>query len=373
MAKPQRHWFDLATIQRFANNYYVYYVMEIMLRPLGKTTLQIPPLVFGATTLGNLFRQVADEDKAAIVEGWLNCGLAPVVIDSAGKYGAGLSLEVIGRELQRLRADPARVLISNKLGWRRVPLTTPEPTFEPGAWFGLTHDAVQDISYDGILRCWEEGSSLLGSYSAQIVSVHDPDEYLAAASDPDDRRRRLEDIVGAYSGLHELKSAGIVAAVGVGAKDWRTIQELDQYCELDWVMFANSFTIMHHPPSLLEFMDSLAARSVGIINSALFHGGFLLGGDYFDYRRLDTGQARDAQLIEWRSKLQQACQELELSPFAVGVAFGRSHPGITAVALSSSRADRIAEHVSAATGSLPAAVWSDLKQRGLIAADYPFL
>lgn len=344
-----------------------------MPRPLGKTTLQIPPLVFGATTLGNLFRLVPQQDKADIVAGWLNSGLAPIVIDTAGKYGAGLSLEVIGRELKRLQVAQAAVLISNKLGWRRVPLTTAEPTFEPGAWFGLSHDAVQDISYDGILRCWEEGNLLLGDYSAQMVSVHDPDEYLAAASDMGDRRRRMDDIVGAYRALHQLKAAGQVAAVGVGAKDWRTIQQIDQHCQLDWVMFANSLTIMHHPRSLIEFVDSLAARSVGVINSALFHGGFLLGGEFFDYRRVDPSDPADAERLRWREKFERVCQELAVSPFAVGVAFGRSHPGITAVALSSSRAERIAQHVSAATATLPASVWSSLKQHALISADYHFL
>ncbi len=341
-----------------------------MNRQLGKTALEIPPLVFGATTLGNLFRQVSDEDKSSIVHGWLHSGLSPVVIDSAGKYGAGLSLEVIGRELQRLGVEPGRVLISNKLAWRRVPLTTAEPTFEPGAWFGLQHDAVQDVSYDGIMRCWEEGNQLLGNYPAQLVSVHDPDEYLAAATSASDRSRRLEDIVAAYRGLHELKAAGIVSAVGVGAKNWKTIQELDQHCELDWVMFANSFTIMHHPPELLQLMDSLAARSIGIINSALFHGGFLLGGNFFDYRAVDPNDPLDAQRIAWRDKLQVTCQELGVSLFEVGVAFGRAHPGVTAVALSSSRADRIAEHVQSVTRTLPDEVWHLLRQRGLVTLDW---
>jgi D-threo-aldose 1-dehydrogenase len=344
-----------------------------MLRPLGKTALQIPPIVFGATTLGNLFREVPEVDKAHIVEQWIHSGLSTVVIDSAGKYGAGLSLEVIGRELERLGVEPNSVLISNKLAWRRVPLTTPEPTFEPGAWFGLQHDAVQDISYDGILRCWEEGNRLLGKYSAQLVSVHDPDEYLAAASDSEDRRRRLSDIVEAYRALHELKAAGQIAAIGVGAKNWKIIQELDQHCALDWVMFANSFTIMHHPAELIQFMNSLAARYIGIINSALFHGGFLLGGRFFDYRSIDPHHPLDQQRLAWRQRFVDTCAEVGQSPFDVGVAFGRSHPAITAVALSSSRAERVPEHVLAATRVMPGRVWDTLRERGLIAGDLPFL
>ena len=146
-------------------------------RILGRTGLNIPRVVFGATSLGNLFRALSDSTKREIVQAWVANVAAPIVIDSAGKYGAGLSLEVIGRELAALGVDPSAVIISNKLAWRRVPLETPEPTFEPGAWFGIEHDAVQDISYEGILRCWHEGNELLGHYQAQLVSVHDPDEY----------------------------------------------------------------------------------------------------------------------------------------------------------------------------------------------------
>ena len=38
-------------------------------------------------------------------------------------------------------------MISNKLAWKRAPLLTDEPTFEPGAWVNIKHDAVQDISW----------------------------------------------------------------------------------------------------------------------------------------------------------------------------------------------------------------------------------
>lgn len=344
-----------------------------LLKPLGKTGLEIPNIVFGATTLGNLFRAVSEQEKSDIVAQWLGCGLPLVAIDSAGKYGAGLSLEVIGRELKRHHADMSSVLISNKLGWRRVPLQGAEPTFEPGVWFELQYDAVQDISYDGILRCWEEGNQLLSGYNAQLVSVHDPDEYLAAANSPEDRRHRLEDIVAAYRALCELRDARQVAAVGVGAKNWQVIRELSDHCDFDWVMFANSFTIMHHPPELIQFMRTLADRQIGIINSALFHGGFLLGGSFFDYRAINPQDAVDQSRLQWRTRFQEACNQLGYSPFEVGVAFGKSHPAVTSIALSSSRPDRVAEHVRTASITLPPEAWKRLKQLQLVDADYPFV
>jgi D-threo-aldose 1-dehydrogenase len=347
--------------------------MVVSRRILGRTGLSVPRLVFGATSLGNLFRALPDATKHEIVKAWVENVEAPIVIDSAGKYGAGLSLEVIGRELAVLAIDPADVIISNKLAWRRTPLSTPEPTFEPGAWFDIRHDAVQDIGYDGILRCWEEGDQLLGNYHAQLVSVHDPDEYLAAASDRADRERRLQHIIDAYRALTELRAAGKVAGVGVGAKNWKIIQELDGYCDFDWVMFANSYTLMNHPPELVNLFSSLAERKVGIINSALFHGGFLTGGKFFDYRLIDATEPLDRERLEWREKFWNVCKHFCVSAFDVGVAFGLSHPGVTSVALSSGQPERVQSHVLSVERRIPADFWQAMRREGLLRDDYPFL
>jgi D-threo-aldose 1-dehydrogenase len=252
-------------------------------------------------------------------------------------------------------------------------LTAAEPTFEPGVWIGLQHDAVQDISYDGILRCYEEGCQMLGEYPSQLVSVHDPDEYLAAATDAADRRRRLDDLVQAYRALTELRNAGKVAGVGVGAKDWRSIQELDQECDFDWVMMANSFTIMNHPAELVQFVDSLAARNIALVNSALTHGGFLVGGKFFDYRELDPHDPRDAERLNWRESFTAVCDRHGVTPYDVAVAFGHSHPGVTSIALSTSRVDRVEQMVKTAEVEIADEVWKSLREAGLISPAYPHL
>ena len=200
-------------------------------QPLGQTGLDIPPIVFGSSCLGNLYQAIPYETKLAIAREWVSCVQQPV-IDSAGKYGAGLALEAIGACLRDLGVRPGDVMISNKLAWKRIPLTTPEPTFEPGAWIGLEHDAEQDISYSGILECYEQGCDLLGDYAPEVVSVHDPDEYLAQAEADDERKARFDDVLGAYQALGELKAKGHVKAVGVGSKDWAVIQAYAVWAEV---------------------------------------------------------------------------------------------------------------------------------------------
>ncbi len=342
-------------------------------RAFGNTGLEVPPIVFGSTGLGNLFAAPPDSRKRAVIEEWFKSIDGPVVIDSAGKYGAGLALENIGRFLKELEVSPDRVIISNKLAWRRVPLKSPEPTFEPGVWVDLKHDAVQDISYEGILRCYGHDNKLLDGYAPQLVSVHDPDEYLDAAVDDADRESRWDDVAGAYRALTELKHDGAVAGVGVGAKDWKTVRQFAQRFELDWLMIANSFTIHSHPAELVDFISQQQQNGVAVINSAVFNGGFTVGGDFYNYRKIDPSSEADQNKLAWRQRLRTACERLQVDVADAGVVFGLSHPGISAVALSSTRPSRVATQVAAVQKRLPDEFWEELKDQELIDRDYPFV
>lgn len=332
----------------------------------------LPPIVFGTSALGNLYQALEDNVKREIVSQWFEQSGNIVAADSAGKYGAGLALESMSKSMSELGIGTDEVLISNKLGWRRVPLTTPEPTFEPGAWVGLKHDAVQDISYDGIRRCWEQGTEFLDPYRAQLVSVHDPDEYLTAADDENDRLKRWDDLIAAYQALSELKDQGEVIGIGVGAKDWRVSAALMQECDLDWVMLATSLTVYTHSAELLRFVDHCHQTGVSVINSAVFHSGFLTGGGFFDYRKITGDTPEDHALMQWRQTFQELCAKFNIKPAEACVAFGMSPPGVIATALNSSRPERISQNVALVASQPSNDFWRAMKSAGLIDANYPF-
>ncbi|MCW0483017.1 aldo/keto reductase [Gaoshiqia sediminis] len=343
-------------------------------RYLGKTGMACPPIIYGTSFLGNLYRELTEAEKLALMQEWFKVADGPVMIDTAGKYGAGLALEVIGRGLEQLGIAPEQISISNKLGWYRVPLETDEPTFEPGAWANLKYDAVQKISCQGILDCWEQGCRLLGNkYKAELVSVHDPDEYLMAATDSRDREKRLTDVLGAYRALFELKEKGEVKAVGVGSKDWLVIKELYQQVKFDWVMFANKFTIYHHPKEIVDFLEQLQADGVGIINSAIFNAGFLTGGDYFDYRIVNPDDPADEPLFAWREKFFAICEKYRIAPGDACLKFALSAPQIAAVALNPSKPHRMAHNKAVLDEEFPEDFWHELKREGIIDQSYPYL
>lgn len=338
------------------------------------TSVGNTPFVCGTSALGNLFRQLTPDEKLAICAAWFEQLPKPVVIDTAGRYGAGMALREIGRCLRELDAPPEDVIISNKLGWRQKPLVGDEPTFEPGLWKGMTHDAELAISYDGILDCWREGCEALGdAYQPRLASIHDPDEFLAAASSPTDRQRRRQQVFEAYQALNELKDQGEVDMIGVGAKDWEVICDIHREVSLDWIMFATLLTIYRHPPRLVAEVEELAAQGVLLINAGVFHSGFLVGGDYFDYRPLSQSDPQARSHFQWRAQYNELCQRHGVTPAAAAVQFAISSPGVQTVALNCDQAVRVAENLTVVQAEIPPRFWQAMKDQGLIDAAYPHL
>ncbi len=345
-----------------------------MEKQLGNTGLSCPPIIYGTSYLGNLYRELSEDEKMALIQEWFRVSTGRVMIDTAGKYGAGLTLEVIGKGLQKLGIEPSQITISNKLGWYRVPLASKEPTFEPGVWANIKNDAVQKISYTGILECWQQGCELLGGrYKPESVSVHDPDEYLGAAKNPADREKRMADILGAYKALFELKEKGEVKAVGIGSKDWLVIKEIYEHVRFDWVMIANKFTIYHHPATIIDFMIRLEKEGVGIVNSAVFNAGFLTGGSYFDYRLADRKDPSYKSLFEWRDRFFSVCTKYSVEPGDACLKFAYSAPQITALALNPGKPVRMAHNLKVLETDLPSAFWAELKSQKIIDPEYPYL
>lgn len=329
-------------------------------------SLVLPKMIFGTSGLGNLYQAVPFEEKKEIVRQCLMHSAGTPVFDSAGKYGAGLSLEVLGACLSDLDVHPDDILISNKLGWLRTPLTGPEPTFEKGVWVDLQHDAVQKISYEGILECFEQGNELLGRYHAQLVSVHDPDEYLAGAANEEEENKLYQDVLDAYRALSELKKAGKVQAIGVGSKDWKVIRRIAADVTLDWGMIANSLTVISHPQELLDFIAELASKNIRVINSAVFNGGFLTGSDYFNYQLVDSETKDGQRLLEWRGRFVELCKQFNIQPAAACVDFGLHIPGVDSIAMNTTRPQKVKVNIAMANQRIPKALWEAMQQEGLI-------
>ena len=183
----------------------------------------------------------------------------------------------------------------------------------------------------------------------------------------------MSEILASYRALFDLKREGKVKAVGIGSKDWPTIQELYGHVSFDWVMLANSYTIFHHPPELLAFVDRLYGNGVGVINSAVFHGGFLTGGDLFDYREIPPESEKGKIIYPWRESFNEICARHGVLPGDACLHFGMSHPAIASMALNTSKPEKMNRNVEILQRHIPDAFWRDMKEQGMIDGTYPYL
>ena len=322
----------------------------------------MPPIVFGSTALGNAFQVVPDVTKLEMCSKWFDHVAPPVFIDTAGKYGAGLALEVIGRSLAKFEIPPRRWLSAISSGGS-APLRTSEPIFEPGVWIDIEHDAVQRISYDGILECWDEGCRLLGPHidlglrrSTIPTNISPPPARLTIAA-------AASTTFSTPIALAELKLRGDVAAVGVGAKDWHAVRK-------------------SLPPSRsIGSCSRIASRSCVIRRTwwhscgvwltrrrdhqfGRFHAGFLVGGRYFDYRVVGPENDADQALFAWRKSFVALCEAHGISPLHACVQFGFSAVRVSLPwRLNTSHADRVGKNVAAVLTPVPQQFWATFRKK----------
>jgi D-threo-aldose 1-dehydrogenase len=135
--------------------------------------IDLTPLSLGGAQLGNLFREISDEDARATVDAAWDLGIRS--FDTAPHYGLGLSERRLG---DALRARPRdEFVLSTKAGRLLEPVDPPWGTDDEGFAVPAAFRRVFDFSADGVLRSLEESLVRLGLERIDIVFLHDPDDH----------------------------------------------------------------------------------------------------------------------------------------------------------------------------------------------------
>ena len=124
--------------------------------------LRAGPLGFGAAPLGNMFRNIPEEEAAATVDAAWHEGTR--YFDTAPLYGAGLSEIRLGKALTKRKRD--EYVLSTKVGRLILDeIETDGRDFGKKAGlfeFGRPNRIVYDYSEDGALRSIQDSLKRLG-------------------------------------------------------------------------------------------------------------------------------------------------------------------------------------------------------------------
>jgi D-threo-aldose 1-dehydrogenase len=317
-------------------------------------------LGFGAAPLGNMFRDIPEEEALATVEAAWNDGIR--YYDNAPFYGAGLAELRMGEALSgKPRTD---YVISTKVG--RVILDELEDVGsrqqgEKSGVFahGRANRVINDYSYDATLRSIEGSLERLRTDHIEIAFVHD----LAQDFWGDAWLGKFEEArTGAFRALDRLRDEGTIKAWGLGVNKVEPIELLLDLEEPrpDAFLLAGRYTLLDHNRALQRVTPMVAERGLGIVVGGPYSSGALVGGPNFEYAPATP------EILDKVARIKAVADRHGVSMKAVGLQFALANPAVAAVIPGASRPSRIAEDSAALNETVAPEFWDELRAATLV-------
>ncbi|KRC58395.1 aldo/keto reductase [Agromyces sp. Root81] len=312
---------------------------------------RLGPLGYGAASVGNLYREVSDEDAFAALDTAWESGIR--YFDTAPHYGLGLSERRLGAFLAAKPRD--EFVVSTKVG--RV--LDPNPDFAGGRdlehGFDVPDETVRrfDPSEDGVRRSIDDSLERLGLDRIDVAFLHDPDSY--------DLDRGLREGLPA---LARLRDEGVVGAVGIGTNSADAAARAVAEGDLDLVMIAGRYTLLEQP-ALAELLPLCERRGVGVVAAAVYNSGLLSTATPGASGRYNYGTV-PPEVLAHAMRLAEVCREAGVDLPIAAMQYPLRHPAVRSVVVGSARPAEIVENAARAHAAVPDALWARLRDEGLI-------
>lgn len=331
-------------------------------RPL-RTGVELSTLGFGGAPLGDLFDPVSETQAQDTLQAAWDAGIR--YYDTAPFYGYGKSEHRLGHFLrQQERKD---FVLSSKVG-RVLTATRNLDSFDKGGWIGgLPFDYRFDYSYDGIMRSWEDSLQRLGLNSIDILLIHDLDSFF---HDSEQRfSAHLNQLItSGWRALDELRSQGLIKAVGTGLNRMGALPRLIDAIDPDLSIVAMPYTLLDQEVLEEEF-PLCEEHDVRIVIGAVFASGILVAGPTEGARyAYDTASP---EILEKTHRIQEVCQRHDVPLPAAAMQFPLGHPLVSAIIPGAMEPGHITTNAEWFQHQIPAEMWAELKTEGLLREDAP--
>lgn len=331
---------------------------------LGNGGLTFTELGFGTAPLGNLYTAISDDAARATLDAAWAGGVR--YFDTAPLYGLGLS-ETRLNPFLRDKPREAYVL-STKVG-RLIQACAPEFRTGIGKWFDVPQRREQyDYSYDGIMRSFEHSFSRLGVDRVDILYVHDLCAFSHGSKAASDMR--IEEFFGArgYDAMLSLRDQGVVKAIGGGINEWEVCQTLAERGDFDLFLLAGRYTLLEQQ-ALDSFLPLCEARGIGIVTGGPYNSGILATGSkpgaFYNY------DPAPQDIINRVNAIESVCKDHGVRMVDAAFQFPLLHPAHVSVIPGGQGVTEMQGNLQAAQADIPAALWADLKDKGLLREDAP--
>jgi len=202
-------------------------------RTLGRTGLTVSKLAFGGSSLGSVFRSVAEDDGIRTVHTALDHGIN--LIDTAPFYGLTKAETVLGKALKGISRD--RYLLATKV-----------------CRFGYKQEDF-DFSAARVATSIDESLARLGIDHIDFIQVHDMEFG--------DINQIVTETLPA---LREAQKAGKVRFVGITCLPIKLFKQVMEQVDVDQIQSYCHYGL--NDTALADAVPYLKEKNVGIFNSA---------------------------------------------------------------------------------------------------------
>ena len=311
---------------------------------LKRSNLEVTRFSLGTAPLGGLFKSVSHQEGEDMLNAALELGIN--YFDTAPQYGHGVAEIRVGKALRNAKVP---YVVSTKVG--RV-LRHVEGG-EPEIWFP---DAPRDIvpiydySPEGIRRSFEESLERLGLPHIDIVLMHDAEDHIKEA------------VENAFPVLADLRSQGLIKAIGLGMNYVAPALEIMRQTDLDIALIAGRFTLLDQSAQHELFPYALA-NNIDISMGGVLNSGVLanpVAGATYNYL-----PASD-EIIARAAKIGAFLKERNAPLIATALQFPLRHPAVTSVLTGPRTSAELRANAADFDLELPAGIWAELEDAGLI-------
>ncbi|AXY06436.1 aldo/keto reductase [Bacillus thuringiensis LM1212] len=322
-------------------------------------------LGFGTAPLGNMYRNIPEEEAIATVDAAWDNGVR--YFDTAPLYGSGLAEIRLGEALSKRNRD--EYFLSTKVG-RIILDELEDPSTrdlgEKGGLFefGRKNKLINDYSADATLRSIEDSLKRLKTDRLDFVYIHD----VAQDFYGDEWISQFEIArTGAFRVLTQLRDEGVIKGWGLGVNKVESIElmlDLEE-AKPNVSLLAGRYSLLDHERALERVMPVAVKNNMDIVVGGPYSSGVLAGGAHFEYQKASP------EIIAKVNKMKNLADRHGISIKAAALQFSLANPAVAAVIPGASKPERIAEDQAALKTVIPAAFWEEMREQKLVAAHAP--
>ena len=317
---------------------------------VGGTGVRVTRVGMGGAPIAGLYTGVEAETAVDTIRRAHELGVS--YFDTAPLYGSGRSEMHFGNALEGI--PRSEYVLSTKVGRLLEPVAEqPDseqfvdlPSLEP----------TNDYSRDGVLRSIDESLTRLRQDRVDIVMIHDPDDHFEQA------------VNEAFPALYDLRSQGVVGAIGAGMNQWEMLARFAREADPDCFLLAGRYTLLDQS-GLDELLPICVEKGIGVVLGGPYNSG-ILASDLSDDTTFNYLPA-PREVLEKARRIKEVCDRYGVPLKAAALQFGLAHPAVAATIPGARSVAEIEENLRMAAHPVPVALWDDLRAERLIHHDAP--